>query len=271
MRAKFQNFGTKTNLSAKQASKLSEIIGSTGSVTYSQTEKSKVTNEAWARSPRPSPRQKGSATRGGTPNLAVVRNTIGQSHSPKRYWRKKRTTSFFGREFYWFKRRLLRGLVILSVLGLLIAGSGLLNYLTGGSTDRAAPRYYTSELSKRDFSVTDGDTIQIHSESKGTRLIGFNTPETFKPSCEQELALGKQATARLKQLVASAQTIEIEKRRCACRAGTEGTNKCNYGRSCGVLRTDGADVGEILVAEGLAAPFRCGRTSCPRLPRPWCN
>lgn len=58
---------------------------------------------------------------------------------------------------------------------------------------------------------------------------------------------------------------------CACRPGTEGTKKCNYGRSCGVLQIDGRDVGQILIGEGLAVPFECGETTCPKTPRPWCD
>jgi hypothetical protein len=34
----------------------------------------------------------------------------------------------------------------------------------------------------------------------------------------------------------------------ACRTGTEGTPRCNYGRSCGVLRARGQDVGALLIA-----------------------
>ena len=118
--------------------------------------------------------------------------------------------------------------------------------------------------------LTDGDTIRLHGEKKGTRLVGFNTPETFKPTCDRGLELGRRATARLKELVATAK-LELKKIPCACEPGTEGTDACNFGRSCGILRADGRDVGQILISEGLAAPFRCGLTSCPPTPRPWCD
>ena len=32
----------------------------------------------------------------------------------------------------------------------------------------------------------------------------------------------------------------------------------------------GRDVGDILIEEKLAAPFRCGAVRCPATPRPWC-
>jgi hypothetical protein len=39
------------------------------------------------------------------------------------------------------------------------------------------------------------------------------------------------------------------------------------GRSCAVLRARGQDVGALLIAEGLAREFECGRTSCHALRR----
>lgn len=57
----------------------------------------------------------------------------------------------------------------------------------------------------------------------------------------------------------------------ACAPGAEGTDRCNYGRSCGILRSNGEDVGKILISEGLAAPYICGATACPPPPRPWCG
>ncbi len=44
----------------------------------------------------------------------------------------------------------------------------------------------------------------------------------------------------------------------------------NYGRDCGTLKSSGRDVGAILMEEGLAVPFVCGATRCPKTPRPWC-
>lgn len=125
-------------------------------------------------------------------------------------------------------------------------------------------------IASHEFTVTDGDTIRVVGEKKGTRLVGFNTPETYRARCEQELAWGNLATNRLKELVATS-SLDLEKVACACKPGTEGTKACNFGRSCGVLRADGRDVGEILISEGLAVPFVCGATRCPRMARPWCE
>jgi endonuclease YncB( thermonuclease family) len=120
------------------------------------------------------------------------------------------------------------------------------------------------------ITVIDGDTIRIAGEPRAVRLVGFNAPETRDPKCASEAALGSRAKARVKELVRRG-NVTLAMVPCACRPGTEGTDRCNFGRSCGTLAVDGRDVGSVLIAENLAAPFRCGVHSCPRLPRPWCD
>jgi micrococcal nuclease len=113
--------------------------------------------------------------------------------------------------------------------------------------------------------VLDGDTIRIGSE---TFRLGFDTAETYRAQCSSEGELGNRATFRLRQLVAGG-GLDLERITCSCPLGTERTQRCNYGRSCGVLKARGRDVGSRLIAEGLAHVYVCGRTSCP--PRePWC-
>lgn len=119
------------------------------------------------------------------------------------------------------------------------------------------------------FTVTDGDTIRLDDGTR-VRLNGFNAPESRDPQCEREAILGNRAKERLEELSATGST-RVYQVQCACRPGTEGTEKCNYGRSCGVLQINGRDVGQILINEGLAVPFECGKTSCPKTPRPWCD
>ena len=114
--------------------------------------------------------------------------------------------------------------------------------------------------------VIDGDTIRVANET--FRLVGFDTPETYRAQCFSERELGNRATFRLRQLVAGG-GLDLERVACSCRAGSEGTGGCNYGRSCVVLKARGRDVGSLLIAEGLARAYVCGRVSCP--PRePWC-
>ncbi len=96
----------------------------------------------------------------------------------------------------------------------------------------------------------------------------LHQPPGHDPRCTFEKELGDRATDRLKELVAAG-PVELTRVSCACEPGTEGTDRCNYGRSCAVLYTDGRNVSNILVGEGLAVPFVCSETKCPQTPRPW--
>jgi micrococcal nuclease len=124
-----------------------------------------------------------------------------------------------------------------------------------------------SPVDQNQVEVLDGDTIRIAGET--FRLVGFDAPETYRARCPSERELGSRATFRLRQLVAGG-GLELERVTCSCPTGTEGTRRCNYGRSCGTLYARGQDVGPMLIAEGLARAYVCGRTSCP--PREsWCH
>jgi endonuclease YncB( thermonuclease family) len=123
-----------------------------------------------------------------------------------------------------------------------------------------------SPLDPGQVEVLDGDTIRVAGET--FRLVGFDAPETYRARCSSERELGNRATFRLRQLVAQG-GLDLERVQCSCRPGTEGTPRCNYGRSCATLRSRGRDVGVVLIAEGLVRPFVCGRTSCPS--RKWCT
>jgi endonuclease YncB( thermonuclease family) len=117
-------------------------------------------------------------------------------------------------------------------------------------------------------SVIDGDTVRF--DGATYRLVGFNTPETGRQAqCDGENALGRAATLRLREIVAAG-SLDLERVSCACRSGTEGTQACNYGRLCGILKSGGRDVGGILIAEGLAHEYTCRGSSCPRR-RSWCG
>jgi endonuclease YncB( thermonuclease family) len=117
-------------------------------------------------------------------------------------------------------------------------------------------------------SVIDGDTVRF--DGATYRLVGFNTPETGRQAqCDSENALGRAATLRLREIVAAG-SLDLERVSCACRAGTEGTQACNFGRLCATLKSGGRDVGGILVAEGLAHEYTCRGSSCPRR-QSWCG
>ncbi|WP_182915372.1 hypothetical protein [Rhodopseudomonas palustris] len=85
---------------------------------------------------------------------------------------------------------------------------------------------------------------------------------------ETERELDGHGTARLRKIVPNGK-LDYIKVECSCRPGTAGTLRCNYGRFCGTLKSDGVDVGDILIREELAVRFTCGPTGCPKTPNPW--
>lgn len=116
--------------------------------------------------------------------------------------------------------------------------------------------------------VVDGDTIRARGLT--VRLIGFDTPETgTRAACNEERSMAAEASSRLRHLIAAG-GVDLSIVPCNCRPGTEGTQACNHGRSCGVLTVAKRDVGQTLISAGLARPYQCSGTSCPRR-QPWCD
>lgn len=90
--------------------------------------------------------------------------------------------------------------------------------------------------------VVDGDTLWLHGEN--IRLKDFDTPEPQTQVCggAAEVALAHQASARLLELLNDNEwTIE--------RFGHDNTSSR---RTLATVRISGRDVGDILIAEGLA-------------------
>jgi micrococcal nuclease len=125
-------------------------------------------------------------------------------------------------------------------------------------------------LDQRDVHVIDGETVRLMDRNPNARLLGFNAPETVRAACPNERELGDRATRRLRELVRT-EVLDFEFVACSCPPGTEGTSSCNRGRHCGTLKAGGRDVGDILIEERLAVPFKCGTARCPATPRPWCE
>jgi endonuclease YncB( thermonuclease family) len=138
------------------------------------------------------------------------------------------------------------------------------NAQTGTSTANTSP------IDPAEIWVIDGDTIHIRRGQPNIRLVGFNSPETRNAACNVEADLGAKATQRLRDIV-KAGHLDFTYIRCSCPETTQGTSACNYGRDCGTLRSNGRDVGAILIEERLAVSFVCGPTHCPPTPRPWCS
>jgi micrococcal nuclease len=93
--------------------------------------------------------------------------------------------------------------------------------------------------------VTDGDTIRCDGET--IRLMGFDTPETYRAKCEGELAAGYEAKARLVALLRSG-SLTIQRR---------GLDK--YRRRLARLYVDGIAVADVMIRELLARPYDGGK------------
>lgn len=100
----------------------------------------------------------------------------------------------------------------------------------------------------------DGDTIEIDGET--IRILNIDTPEIRHAQCDAERRLGEVAKNRVRQLLASG-AIGI-------RRGDGGRMTDKYGRTLAVVDVNGVDIGEQLIAEGLARPWTGKR-------RTWCN
>lgn len=235
--ARLVKYGPNTRLTDKQRAKLFEVIGYAPPSSHA--------------SPQPRPSR--------------------SSQLPR--WRRRRRSPL-AREVRYLAGRFVTAFGMMLAL---IVASLIYSYVNDPHTTPSSSRALAlpdagglKQLARSQFTISDGDTIRLNGAAKGTRLVGFNTPESIEPQCDVEGDLGRRAKARLKELVATAK-LELKMVPCSCPPGTEGTDKCNYGRSCGSLFADGRDVGEVLVSEELAVPFICGSTSCPPTPRPWCR
>jgi endonuclease YncB( thermonuclease family) len=102
----------------------------------------------------------------------------------------------------------------------------------------------TSAQGPGSYRVIDGDTIKAPFAVK-YRLLGFGTPEIFHSQCDAELELGMAAKERLEEILASGEVRVIESGRID-----------KYRRTLAHVEVDGVDVGEILIGEGLARPYK---------------
>ena len=100
--------------------------------------------------------------------------------------------------------------------------------------------------------VVDGDTFWIGGEK--VRIADIDAPETHPPRCAEEARLGNEATERLHALLNSgALTMSAIDR-----------DRDRYGRLLRNVAVSGQDVGEAMIAAGVARAYGSGRRS-------WCG
>lgn len=104
--------------------------------------------------------------------------------------------------------------------------------------------------------VLDGDTIVL--DGTHIRIANIDAPEIHHFHCDAELRLGLVAKRRMAELLNSGPvTMHPGDPR-------NGRIKDRYGRTLATIEVDGKDVGEIMIAEGLARPWGGKR-------EPWCD
>ena len=132
-----------------------------------------------------------------------------------------------------------------------------------GRSDEAS-RVQSSELHRTTFAmcgsfthencVIDGDTFYFRGDK--IRVADIDAPETNPPRCEYEARLGDQATEQL-LLLLNAGPFTLT-------PTADGRDQDRYGRKLRLVLRDGASIGAILVARGLARTWTGQR-------QPWCT
>jgi micrococcal nuclease len=114
--------------------------------------------------------------------------------------------------------------------------------------------------------IIDGDTVALPCAvpargcAEKIRFIDIDAPETYRPHCDHERAVGLQAKARVAERLRGA-TVYVE------RSG----RKDRYGRTLANLMTADGDVGAVLMKEGLAVPYRPGKVAKAGRIAHWCG
>lgn len=95
--------------------------------------------------------------------------------------------------------------------------------------------------------VIDGDTVVL-ADGEHVRILNIDTPEMPPRSrCATERDLALAAKARLSEIVRQGDNVTLTR---------QGRDRDQYDRQLRRIRVDGQDVGEMLVREGLAQPWR---------------
>ncbi len=129
----------------------------------------------------------------------------------------------------------------------------------GGRSDSLISPEPVETVDGRTLVVLNGDTVFVPGKDR-IRLFNIDAPATVDFRCERELILGLKAKRRLAELL-RAGPVAIERR-----------DKDPYRRTLGYLRLgDGRDVGRVLLAEGLAMPYRPDKAGEAESLVTWCG
>ena len=137
----------------------------------------------------------------------------------------------------------LAAVVFLSVLSVALL-------LPGGPSPASTPGSPLAAFGAADpvqLRTIDGDTFEVRGAGERIRLANIDTPETGnRAACAAERSAAAGATQRARNLIGAANRIDIRR-----------TGRVDrYGRTIGFIILDGRDLGEQLIAEGYARPWR---------------
>jgi micrococcal nuclease len=151
----------------------------------------------------------------------------------------------------------LRNLIGLAAFALILTAAAFIGPSLLEQTARAEPTQGDAKSANapREIRVIDGDTIEDMRADITYRIVNIDTPETgSRAQCTAERELGNQATRQARALITAARDLELRP-----------TGRIDrYGRTIAFVVIDGRDLGETLIAEGLARPWRGRR-------EPWCD
>lgn len=142
----------------------------------------------------------------------------------------------------------------------LAAGAFLLTTLDptpGANAEPGASKVSTAQATQQrvNWRIIDGDTYEDLNSGERYRLENIDTPETgSRAQCAAERRLGDRATQQARQFITSAARLDVRR-----------TGRVDrYDRIIAFVEIDGRDLGELMIAEGVARPWRGRR-------EPWCD
>ncbi|WP_025662263.1 thermonuclease family protein [Rhizobium sp. IBUN] len=115
-----------------------------------------------------------------------------------------------------------------------------------------------STANASDLRIIDGDTFELQN-GETIRITGLDTPETWKPHCDNELDVGMQAADRLRDLLDSGPVI-------IRRNGTD-----RFGRTLARVYVGKTNVATQLVSEGLGLKYQKGGAAKLARLQHWCG
>lgn len=141
-------------------------------------------------------------------------------------------------------RRYLRFVILAGAAGLIVLPA--LADALGGIAKRLAPEAEGCRV----VQVIDGDTVTLWCAGRGAaraRLVGYDTPELFDPSCASELWRAWTAKWQLRRALWTAGEVTV------VRSGTD-----RYGRALATVFVDGENLARRMIAAGHARPYGGG-------------